>query len=78
MSQTHEFKSEALRGLLDRGREEGREEGKAEAILQVLVARGIEVPEDLAGQIRSCRDMDTLNRWIGRVAVASSAEELLS
>ncbi len=73
MSETHEFKSEALRGLLDRG----REEGKAEAILMFLAARGIEVPTELADEIRACRDVDTLNRWIDRAALVPSAEALL-
>ena len=50
--------------------------GEAHAVLKVLAARGIEVRQELADQIRRCRDLDTLDRWLARAVVVASAEEL--
>lgn len=60
-------------------RAEGRAEGLAEgantmaaALLDVLAARCL-VPDDAqVQQIRSCRDLSTLQRWLTRAAVADS------
>jgi hypothetical protein len=62
-----------------RKREEAaRCRGRAEAILIVLEARGLTVSADQRQEILDCRDVDRLDRWLGRVALASSADEVLA
>ncbi len=59
------------------GREEGREEGRVAALLTVLGARGIEIPEAQRAQIAACRDAATLDGWLRRAASAERLEEVL-
>lgn len=59
------------------GRVEGHVEGLAEALLDVLQARGIEVPQHVRESVLACQDYAQLKRWLGRVATVQSAEELL-
>ena len=76
-----EYRSELFRGIFKKGQEEGKAEGeakgkaegKAEGILAVLAARGIPVSDTIRGRILSCTDIDTLDVWIRRAAVASTA-----
>ncbi len=56
----------------------GKAEGKAEAILAVLVARGIAVGSEVREHILACRDGDLLDRWIARAVVAPSAAEVIA
>jgi predicted transposase YdaD len=58
------------------GRVEGRAEGEADALLRVLAARGVEVPEDVHARIRACMDMGQLNTWLDRAAAATSITDL--
>jgi hypothetical protein len=51
---------------------------KAEAILQVLDARGIVPSAEQKQEILGCHDRDRLDRWLRRAAVASSAGEITS
>ncbi len=60
------------------GRAEGRAEASAEAVLRVLAARGIAVSEVQRREILGCQDLDRLARWLDRVALASSADEVTS
>lgn len=50
---------------------------KAEAVLSVLEARGVAVPEPLRSQILSCTNLDVLEGWLRRAAVASSVGEVV-
>jgi Putative restriction endonuclease len=59
------------------GRTEGRVEGMATSILRVLEMRGIAVSPAQRQEILRCADLDRLDLWLGRVALASSAEEVL-
>ncbi|WP_432925517.1 hypothetical protein ACQPZZ_32895 [Microbispora sp. CA-135349] len=61
-----------------KGMAEGKAKGKTEAILTVLAARGIEVPDELNDKIRKCRDLDQLDAWIRAAATVQSADALLS
>jgi hypothetical protein len=54
----------------------GKAEGEAEAVLTVLDARGIEVPEDARQRVTECTDLDTLRTWIRRAATVASVEEM--
>jgi hypothetical protein len=72
-----EYRSELFRGIFKKGQAEGKAEGeakgKAEGILAVLSAREIPVSDAIRERILSCTDIDTLDVWIRRAAVASTA-----
>lgn len=59
---THEYQSEFVRRYVFQGRAEGKAEGEAMAVLSVLDARGIDVPEDARARITGCADLDQLER----------------
>jgi len=59
-----------------RGRSEGKAEAKAAAVLAVLDARGVGLPEDMRDQISRCTDVDQLDMWIRRAATATTSDEL--
>jgi hypothetical protein len=46
---------------------------KADAILAVLDARGVAVPDDVRTRILACADIPTLDRWIRRAATLKTA-----
>ncbi len=54
----------------------GKAEGKAEAILDILVFRGIAISADARQRIESCKDVPTLRLWTARAVTAGSTEEL--
>jgi hypothetical protein len=60
-----------------KGKAEGRAEGIAAAILTVLEARGIAVSPAQRQEILHSADLDRLDRWLSRAALASSADEVL-
>lgn len=63
------------------GREEGREEGRqalVRSVLAVLNARGIALGEAQHQQLRDCRDLATLERWLRQSVSASTADEALA
>ena len=60
----------------DEGLVEGRSEGEAKAVLRVLAARGIEVPEEARARISACADLRQLDAWLDRASVATSVAEL--
>jgi hypothetical protein len=84
-----EYRSELFRGIFKKGQAEGKAEGeakgkaegeakgeakgKAQSILAVLTAREIPVSDATRERILSCTDIDTLDVWIRRAAVASTA-----
>jgi hypothetical protein len=59
------------------GRDEGRAEGEACALLAVLRARGISVPDSARERILGQKDPERLERWVERAAVAASVAEVL-
>lgn len=74
-----------LEGLLDKYRDElqgyyaeGRADGEARAILSVLRARGISVPEEICERIQSCRDLSLLDQWLERALKVNTADELFA
>lgn len=58
------------------GRAGGRAEGEARAILEVLDARRIDVPDDAAARITRCTDLNELDAWARRVATIITIDEL--
>lgn len=63
------------RGKAD-GLEEGEARGEAKSILTILAARQIEVSEDVRARILGCTDMEQLDEWLRRAAVANSVTDL--
>lgn len=59
------------------GRKEGRAEEAARAVLTVLRARGISLPEEVRERILAQKDMELLERWLEKAAVATSAVEVV-
>jgi hypothetical protein len=58
------------------GEAEGRAKGEAKAVLRVLAARGVEVPEEARVRISACADLRQLDAWLDRAVVARSVAEL--
>ena len=54
----------------------GKVEGEASAVLRVLAARGIEVPEDVRARICACTDTRQLDAWLDRAASADAITDL--
>ena len=77
-SSTYEYQSDFARRYVSQGRTEGRAEGEAKAVLAVLDARGIDVPEDARARITGCADLDQLDTWVRRAATATSVEDLFA
>jgi predicted transposase YdaD len=63
------------------GRAEGRVEGRAEeaarALLTVLRARGIHVPDHVRERVLAQNDPEQLERWLEKAAVAASATTII-
>ncbi len=55
---------------------EGEATGEARALLAVLDARGIEVPDEVRADIVGCTDIDQLDTWIRRAATAGTVADL--
>ena len=79
-TRTYEYQSDFVRRYVFQGRVEGRAGeaiGEATALLAVLAARRIDVPEDAHARITGCRDIETLTAWIRRAATAERIEDVL-
>jgi hypothetical protein len=58
------------------GRAQGEASGRANALLALLAARGIAIDDGRRSELIACSDLSTLDRWIARAAVATSAGEV--
>jgi hypothetical protein len=80
-TRTYEYLSDFARRYVDQGRTEGRTEGRAEgeakALLAILNARGIPVPDDVHTRITTCTDLDQLDTWISRASTATTIHDIL-
>jgi predicted transposase YdaD len=63
-------------GLVE-GRAEGRAEEAARALLTVLRARGLAVPDTLRERILAQKDPERLERWLEKAAVTNSVAAIL-
>jgi hypothetical protein len=59
-----------------KGKAEGKAEGEARAVLTVLAARGVEVPEPVRRRIAGCRDLAQLDLWVRRAVTADTVDDL--
>jgi hypothetical protein len=55
---------------------DGKADGKAMAVMAVLDARGVEVPDPVREDITDCTDLDQLDTWIRRAATANKIQDL--
>jgi hypothetical protein len=76
-TRTYEYQSNFARRYYTEGRTEGRAEGIAMAVLEILRARGIPVPDDLQTRITTCTDLHQLGTWIQQAATATTIHDLL-
>src|SRR5215470_6216245 len=81
---THRYRSDFARRYYDageakgiaEGEAKGKAEGEARAVLAVLDARGIEVPDPVREDITGCTDLDQLDTWIRRAVTADKVQDL--
>ena len=73
-SGTYEYQSDFARRYVAQGRAEGEAQGeargRAHALLRVLSARDIAVPDDVRARISACADLDLLDRWLASAVTA--------
>jgi predicted transposase YdaD len=76
----HQGQTEGHAEGLTEGRAEGLTEGRAEgevrALLAILNARGIPVPDDAHTRITDCTDLDQLETWIRRAITVITVQDL--
>ncbi len=70
---TYEYQSDFAR----RHVAQGRAEGGAHAVLVVLSARGIAVPDDVRARISGCADLDLLDRWLASAVTARDISDVV-
>lgn len=71
---TYEYQS----GFARRYYGQGKVEGEAEAVLKVLAARGVTVPDEARARIAGCTDLDELDTWLTRAVSISTIDELFA
>jgi hypothetical protein len=74
----YEYQSDFAKKYVAQGRAEGRTEEAARAVLMVLRARGVAVPDADRERILAQKDPERLERWLEKAAVASSVAEVLA
>jgi hypothetical protein len=85
MMKGYEYQSDFAKKYVAQGRDEGRSEGRSEgrveeaarALLTVLRARSIPVPEAAREKILAQSDPERLERWLEKAAVAPSIADVL-
>jgi hypothetical protein len=85
MMKGYEYQSDFAKKYVAQGRAEGRTEGRAEgrteeaarALLTVLRARGLAVPEAARERILSQKDPERLERWLEKAVIAASVAAVL-
>ncbi len=61
----------------EEGKAEGRIEAQRQAVLSVLAARDLDVPETVRDAVLSCSDPAVLDRWVQAAATAAAAADVL-
>lgn len=80
-TRTYEYQSNFARRYYTEGEAQGEARGRAEgevrALLAILRARGIPVPEDIHIRITACTDLDQLDTWVHRAITATTIHDIL-
>jgi hypothetical protein len=75
-----DYLSDFVNKFVNQGRREGEVtgevKGEVDALLTVLAARSIEVPDEARDRITGCTDLDQLRTWLSRAATAESISDL--
>lgn len=58
------------------GRVEGRLEGRAQAVIDVLEARGVAVQDASRSRILACTDAGQLSAWLRKAATATNVDQI--
>jgi len=58
------------------GKEKGRIQGHLEDLFAVLDVRGLQPTESQRAEMECCREVETLERWLRRAAVARHVDEV--
>ncbi|MFD1543418.1 hypothetical protein [Nonomuraea guangzhouensis] len=58
--------------------DKGKVEGEAVAVIRILKARGINVPQDAHDRITECKDPDQMEEWIVRAATATTLDDVFA
>jgi hypothetical protein len=69
---TYEFQSDFAK----KHQAKGRAEGRAEAVLDVLEARGVRVSDEARARILACTDAAQLAGWVRKAITVTSVDEL--
>jgi hypothetical protein len=77
MMKGYEYQSDFAKKYYGQGRDEGRAETGADAVLTVLSARGIAVPDEARERILAEKDPVRLKRWLKKAVVATSMAEVV-
>jgi Arc/MetJ-type ribon-helix-helix transcriptional regulator len=68
----YEYQSEFARKYVA----QGRQEGEADAVLEVLDARGLKVDAEARRRILACTDLAQLKAWLRKAITVLSVQEL--
>jgi hypothetical protein len=71
------YYSDWARSIEARGKAEGTAHGEARAVLTVLDARGVAVPDDVREQVLACTDLAQLDTWLRRAGTATTIDDVL-
>ena len=82
----HKYLSDWARKYYDEGEAQGEAKGvargeakgKASALLQILAARGLEIPDAARAQVLACQDLARLDAWLARALEATSVAEVIA
>lgn len=72
----YEYQGPFAKKHIAEGQRLGKLEGRAQAVLDVLQAREIEVPESVRQRVLSSTDAGEIDRWLRRAVVVSTAAEI--
>jgi hypothetical protein len=72
-----EYRSELLRELASQHEQLGEARGEGRAVLTVLEARGLAVPEDVREVVLACTDLAQLDTWLRRALAADSIDDVI-
>ncbi|SPT58414.1 hypothetical protein [Actinomadura madurae] len=70
------FENDPFRPYVAEGEAKGEVRGEAKAVLKVLAARGVSVPDDARERVLACEDTEQLDRWLARAVTAESVDDV--
>lgn len=74
---THRYQSDFARRYFSQGEATGEARGEARALLAILDARNVNVPDDIRADIAACTDIAQLESWIRRAATADKIQDVV-